>query len=84
MGTFKIITFNVRGLQYERSREKKVEFLKKLDYDILCLQEMTLKTNTDIKELNQVWNPGYSIISIASYCEYNQKKRHNSGTTPPC
>lgn len=64
MSNIKIITFNVRGLQSEKSRKRKVDFLKRLDYDILCLQEMRLKTHADIDELNKMWNTGHSIISI--------------------
>uniref|UniRef100_A0A668TGV0 exodeoxyribonuclease III n=1 Tax=Oreochromis aureus TaxID=47969 RepID=A0A668TGV0_OREAU len=64
MSTLKIITWNVRGLQSERLRKKKVLFLQKLDYDILCLQELRLKTNEDIGELNKLWGPSHSVISI--------------------
>uniref|UniRef100_A0A3P9D1I3 exodeoxyribonuclease III n=1 Tax=Maylandia zebra TaxID=106582 RepID=A0A3P9D1I3_9CICH len=42
----------------------KVDFLKRLDYDILCLQEMRLKTHVDVCELNKMWNTAHSIISI--------------------
>lgn len=48
----------------EKSRGTKADFLKLLHYDILCLQEMRLKIHADINELNKVWNPGHSIISI--------------------
>uniref|UniRef100_A0A668RZ55 exodeoxyribonuclease III n=1 Tax=Oreochromis aureus TaxID=47969 RepID=A0A668RZ55_OREAU len=64
MSNIKIITFNVRGLQSDKSRKRKVDFLKRLDYDILCLQEMRLKTHADICELTKMWNTGHSIISI--------------------
>uniref|UniRef100_A0A3P9B483 exodeoxyribonuclease III n=1 Tax=Maylandia zebra TaxID=106582 RepID=A0A3P9B483_9CICH len=60
----KIITWNVRGLQSERLRKKKVLFLQKLDYDILCLQELRLKTKEDIEELIKLWGPSHSVVSI--------------------
>uniref|UniRef100_A0A3P8RCS1 exodeoxyribonuclease III n=1 Tax=Astatotilapia calliptera TaxID=8154 RepID=A0A3P8RCS1_ASTCA len=62
--TLKIITWNVRGLQSERLRKKKVLFLQKLDYDILCLQELRLKTKEDIEELIKLWGPSHSVVSI--------------------
>uniref|UniRef100_A0A668RM93 exodeoxyribonuclease III n=1 Tax=Oreochromis aureus TaxID=47969 RepID=A0A668RM93_OREAU len=64
MSTVKIITWNVRGLQSERLRRKKVLFLQKLDYDIMCLQELRLKTNEGTGELIKLWGPSHSVISI--------------------
>ena len=58
--SFKIISFNVRGLRNQKKRRSLFYLFKKNNYDIICLQETyLLKSDRDL--INKEWGPLYNI-----------------------
>uniref|UniRef100_A0A3B1KE89 exodeoxyribonuclease III n=1 Tax=Astyanax mexicanus TaxID=7994 RepID=A0A3B1KE89_ASTMX len=62
----KIFTSNVRGIKLIKNRVDKLNKLAALNPDILFIQELRLNHIEQIKEAQQLWKIGKSVISIGS------------------
>lgn len=59
-----VTTISVRGIQSRKNRRKKISTLLEKNCDVVCAQELRLKCETDIKEVNKLWTAGEAVISI--------------------
>lgn len=55
---------NVRGIQSAKNRNEKMNILLQIKTDILCLQEMRLKSISDVNDVKDMWTKGTSVISV--------------------
>lgn len=59
-------SWNLRGIQSKKNREEKIKYLLGTSFDILCIQELRLKSEVDGNDVIRLWEKGLAIISIGN------------------